>query len=136
MVAARLREMREHAPWLHVPCPTCAAPLHKSSACNDLHHCGAAHTCNWCLVRSLPWEAGLGSAHWWGMGGSCPRWDHDVPLHPCRDGECCGEAFGGECRNPAHATAVRAMHAARWAAAVAALRADVGERMFQAALGA
>jgi hypothetical protein len=132
MVAERLRSMREHAPWLHAACPTCAAPLHKSSACNDLHHCGSTHTCNWCLARSFPWESGIHGGHWHGSGGACPRWDHDVPWLPCRDGECSGQAFGGECRDSTHAMAVRALHAARWAAAISAVRADVGDIVFQA----
>lgn len=131
MVAVRLKALQAHAPSVHTACPTCAAPLFKSSACNALRHCGPVEVCNWCQERSWPWEdGGLDRGHW----VACPRWDHDVAGHPCREGQCCSAAWGGECRDPSHAPAVAAMHRARWEAAVRALAADVGPAVFSHAL--
>jgi hypothetical protein len=127
-VSRRLVDLAEHAPWLHARCPACDARLFKSSACNDLHHCGSTHVCNHCLQQSFPWEPrGLPAAHW----AACPRWDHDTAGVLCREGHCSSD--GSECRVPEHAASVLRLHATRWRAALEALRADVGAAKFTAA---
>lgn len=118
VVEERLAALHAHAPHVHASCPACDTSLYKASACNDLHHCGDAHVCNFCQVRSFPWENGL--LEHWELG--CPRWDSDITDFPCRDGVCRSE--GHECAVAAHAAAISALHAARMEETLAALRAD------------
>lgn len=83
-----------------------------------MKHCGKAHVCYFCLERSFPWENGFAQSHW----ELCPRWDHDSPWYPCRDGECHWE--GKECQEETHAPFVKRMHELRWQAAVNFLQKD------------
>jgi hypothetical protein len=55
-------------------CPTCSVPLEKSSACNELRHCGQLAVCNFCL--------GI-----FDENHKCPRWDHDSHCNPCTNPE-------------------------------------------------
>jgi hypothetical protein len=55
--------------WIPL-CPTCSVPLEKSSACNELRHCGQLSVCNFCL--------GI-----FDENHKCPRWDHDSHCNPC-----------------------------------------------------
>ena len=58
-----------NADWIPT-CPTCTTPLEKSSACNELKHCGQLAVCNFCL--------GIFDEH-----HACPRFDHDSHCNPC-----------------------------------------------------
>jgi hypothetical protein len=53
-------------------CPGCDIPLNKSSACNELHHCGNLSVCNFCLAI-------CDDKHF----EECQRWDHDSYCNPC-----------------------------------------------------
>lgn len=84
--ALHLQKIKED--YFHPQCPSCTLSLSKISACNDLHHCGEAHVCNYCLGFSFPWEKGLPQEHF----DTCKRWDHDTEGFQCT-GEC-----NSECR--------------------------------------
>jgi hypothetical protein len=118
MILNRIKEMKQHSPWFHAQCPSCESPLYKSSACNDMIHCGKSHVCYFCLERSFPWEKGFDKDHW----NFCPRWDHDIFWFPCRDGECSWE--GKECSDFVHAPMIKQMHETRWNSAMNLLRRD------------
>lgn len=102
MAQARLEELAaaKDKGGVFSACPTCGISLSKSSACNELHHCGSRKVCNMCACSTLPWEHTLPSTHW----STCPRWDTDMllPAFVCRENECYGEHLG-ECRIPSHA---------------------------------
>lgn len=51
------KEMDEYPFSVH--CPTCRTPLERSSACNELYHCGHECVCNACGQFSFRWENGL-----------------------------------------------------------------------------
>ena len=118
MILCRIREMKQHSPWFHAQCPSCDSSLFKSSACNDMIHCGKSHVCYFCLERSFPWENGFHKDHW----QLCPRWDHDTAWFPCRDGECSWE--GKECSDLLHAPLIKQLHETRWNTAMNLLRRD------------
>lgn len=40
-------------------CPSCRIPLERSTACNEIHHCGPEKVCNACGQMSFRWEMGL-----------------------------------------------------------------------------
>jgi len=84
-------------------CPTCHIPLEKSSACNELRHCGSLAVCNFCL--------GIFDEH-----HSCPRWDHDSHCNPCT--------------HPDHAEEKRVLDESKREAVLAVLR---SEPLFQEA---
>jgi len=71
-------------PEINLRCPCCSTVVFKSSACNDLHHCGNIHICNFCQSSSFPWESCLPSDHWI----TCPRWDQDFEWFPCKENIC------------------------------------------------
>ena len=106
-VRLKLKIFTEHKPLVHVNCPTCSCLLHKSSACNDMHHCGKVHVCNFCQQKSFPWEKnGLPLSHW----KNCPRWDHDLPWFKCKEGECLTN--GKDCIN--HSESIKELENQRW----------------------
>ena len=74
----------------NIECPTCSVALHKTSACNELHHCGGFKVCNACGARTCPWEDSFPPEHW----ESCPRWDFEIPGYLCTSD--CGDA--SDCR--------------------------------------
>lgn len=43
----------------HVHCPSCRLALSRSSACNDLFHCGFERVCACCGQFAFRWERGL-----------------------------------------------------------------------------
>jgi hypothetical protein len=51
------KEFEEYPTSIH--CPTCRTPLERSSACNELYHCGHECVCNACGQFSFRWENGL-----------------------------------------------------------------------------
>lgn len=51
------KEMEEFPSAVH--CPTCRTPVERSSACNELYHCGHESICNACGQFSFRWENGL-----------------------------------------------------------------------------
>ena len=84
---------------MHVPCMKCGCELHRSSACNELCHCGMVR-CDVCGMSGLDYDSHL-IDHWGsGLGRTCPRWgagspeefwQHTVfaPSHKrCREGVC------------------------------------------------
>ena len=97
------------------PCPCCSAPIHKSSACNEMRHCGLCR-CNVCGELAPPGQDVLVD-HWIGMGGSCPRfdqhtyWDLFTPEWKCVEGECHDEHR--DCCVPAHDEGIGQYHGHR-----------------------
>ena len=84
---------------MHVPCMKCGCELHRSSACNELCHCGMVR-CDVCGMSGLDYDSHL-IDHWGsGLGRTCPRWgagspeefwQHTVfaPSHKrCKEGVC------------------------------------------------
>lgn len=122
MVLKKILEMQAHAPWFHAQCPSCDTAMYKSSACNDMKHCGKTHVCYFCLERSFPWENGTDLKHW----NTCPRWDHDLDWFPCRYGVC--HTDSSECKDITHAPYISRLHVLRWEAAMNALKRDVGSK--------
>jgi hypothetical protein len=55
-------------------CPGCGILLSKTSACNELHHCGNLSVCNFCFAI-------CDERHF----DTCQRWDHDSHCNPCND---------------------------------------------------
>jgi hypothetical protein len=56
-------------------CPQCEVSLSKSSACNELRHCGNLSVCNFCF----------GLAEEGHFENGCSRWDHESHCNPCTD---------------------------------------------------
>lgn len=78
---------------LHAPCNRCGVPLHKTSACNALSHCGVekCYVCGYCtkVGEKIPTD------HWDESGlNGCPRFDSDPcwktlsPPFVCEEGFC------------------------------------------------
>ena len=128
----------------HVACPDCHMGLYKTSACNDLTHCGfrgsERHVCYACGAASLPWEPHLPPTHWDRHGRTgCPQWDYDDHWNAgaaaggaacnflCKEQVCYSD--GVECRVPEHQAGIAAMHAARRARMIQALAAEFPGRV-------
>jgi len=116
LVAKTIRRIQQQEVWTRPHCPDCDVPLHKTSACNELSHCGRA-ICNVCGACSLPWEPPhLPSSHW-SVDGSpgCPRFDvADWAVkcgYICVEGTCFTDEI--ECSVSSHQPGIRRMHAAR-----------------------
>lgn len=56
-------------------CPQCDVLISKSSACNELRHCGNLSVCNFCF----------GLAEEGHFENGCSRWDHESYCNPCTD---------------------------------------------------
>jgi hypothetical protein len=97
MKQQKIESFKNTFPLVHANCPTCKTPLYKTSACNDLKHCGSMNVCNFCCMHSFPWEEGVPIEHW----KSCVRWDSDIDWLPCKENECFDEFH--ECTFAAHA---------------------------------
>ena len=82
-----------------VVCPDCGAVIHKVTDCNCISHCGyqICWICNY-AADVIPID------HW----KTCPRYDHDMPDYPCRQGVCYD--FYTECKNPDHAPGRKTFH--------------------------
>ena len=119
MINEKINQMNEDYPWFHSICPTCEVSIYKSSACNDMHHCGPSRICNFCLHRSFPWEDGICNEHW----KSCPRWDHEISSFLCREGECVND--GQECNLKSHKNGISHLHKIRYENAVRCLQQDI-----------
>jgi hypothetical protein len=128
MVVDRIKSLTEHAPWFHIKCPSCEINLFKSSACNDMHHCGLSHSCYFCSIRSFPWEKGILQEHW----SECFRWDHDHYFYKCREGECIND--GDECSDVSHAPGISKLHNMRFRASLKALLQDISSQSFYGAI--
>ena len=96
MKQQKIESFKNTFPLVHANCPTCKIPLYKTSACNDLKHCGSMNVCNFCCMQSFPWEHGMPLEHW----KSCIRWDSDIDWLPCKENECFDELH--ECTLAAH----------------------------------
>lgn len=123
MIDQKIKEMKEDFPWFHSVCPTCEISIYKSSACNDMHHCGNSRTCNFCLYRSFPWETSICAEHW----NICPRWDHDIKNFLCRDGICVSD--GQDCNLETHKAGIEELHKLRFEFSLKALKNDVRSNM-------
>jgi hypothetical protein len=110
MIDQKIQNLEEHFPLVHIKCQNCKTTLHKSSACNDMFHCGRIHTCNFCQQNSFPWEKGMPLEHW----QTCPRWEHDLAWFPCKDGECYNDQ--NECSDKNHTEAIERLHKERFVA--------------------
>ena len=119
MIEQKIKEMKEDFPWFHSICPTCEISIYKSSACNDMHHCGNSRTCNFCSHRSFPWETCISSDHW----NTCPRWDHEIKSFLCRDGICVND--GQDCSLENHKEGIAELHKTRYEYSLNALQNDV-----------
>ena len=64
-------------PQLETRCRACAVPMHRTTACSELTHCGLRQ-CTVCGMGGLEFESNL-IDHWAGHGrlGQCPRWSTD-----------------------------------------------------------
>ena len=113
MIEKRLKECTESEPWFHVDCPTCSSKIFKTSACNDLRHCGSTSICYYCGQHSFPWEDGISPQHW----TNCFRWDVYFPWFQC--GDC--DTDRGECNLPEHQTSILRLHKERLDAYLKAL---------------
>lgn len=82
---------------MHVPCMKCGCELHRSSACNELCHCGMVR-CDVCGMSGLDYDSHL-IDHWGsGLMRTCPRWGAGSPeefwqhtvvtQHRCKEGVC------------------------------------------------
>lgn len=124
-VAKKLKSILQHYPLSHVNCPGCNTMLHKTSACNDLHHCGDRNVCNFCNSSSFPWESGIPLEHW----KICPRWDYESIHFPCKEGVC----FTDETECVEHGEEIKQFNKTRLSSACFQLQADVGnEKYFKA----
>lgn len=99
-----VNNLKKNFPLVHANCPTCKIPLYKTSACNDLKHCGSMHVCNFCFSHSFPWENGMPLEHW----KTCTRWDSDFEWFPCKENECFEETR--ECLQPSHAPFIQKLN--------------------------
>jgi hypothetical protein len=98
MINDKIYQAKQNADLATVHCPTCAAKIYKTSACNDLKHCGNMHVCNFCQEQSFPWEIlGLPLEHWY----VCNRWDYENDHFPCKENECFNDEH--DCKNKNHA---------------------------------
>lgn len=98
MINSKIYQARQNASSATVHCPTCKTKIYKTSACNDLKHCGNMHICNFCQEQSFPWEVlGLPFEHW----SACSRWDCENSLFPCKENDCFNDKQ--ECTNKVHA---------------------------------
>ena len=105
---------------VRVHCPVCDVLLQKTSACNELHHCGRA-ICYVCGASSLPWEpAHLPSHHWAHENDTlssprCARFDSHSMWSAC--GYMCTSACVGvneaDCVNQTHQSGIFSMNMAR-----------------------
>lgn len=108
-IELKIKELNDHFPLVHVSCPSCSSLLFKSSACNDLYHCGNIHVCNFCQQKSFPWEKnGLPLSHW----QTCPRWDHDINWFLCKEGECKSDSL--DCTLESHKLSISELNKQRW----------------------
>jgi hypothetical protein len=64
-LVARVKESHKNS-RTSVQCSGCDHALSKTSACNEMHHCGSRRACYICNLSSLPWEQALPSTHWEG----------------------------------------------------------------------
>jgi hypothetical protein len=119
MFEQKIRDMKQDFPWFHSVCPTCEISIYKSSACNDMHHCGNARTCNFCLHRSFPWEDGICADHW----KICPKWDYEIKDFLCRDGLCIND--GQECSLESHKRGISELHELRLEYSLKRLKNDI-----------
>ena len=76
----------------HMKCPTCQITFHKTSACNEIYHCGKLRICNICRYKSYPWEKGIELEHW----KECKRWDNEISGYNCKE-ECTGSCEEHSC---------------------------------------
>jgi hypothetical protein len=74
-------------------CPTCQVTFHKTSACNEIYHCGKLRICNICRYKSYPWEKGIELEHW----KECKRWDNEISGYECKE-ECNGTCKEHSCK--------------------------------------
>jgi hypothetical protein len=97
MIQTKLNCAKQNAASATVFCPTCKSQIYKTSACNDVKHCGRMHICNYCQQHSFPWEIlGLPLEHW----TSCKRWDYENSYFPCKENECFSDT--NDCNNKEH----------------------------------
>lgn len=78
------KEMEEFPMAVH--CPTCRTPLERSSACNELYHCGHECICNACGQFSFRWEEGLQEHR--KESGCSQHVDFDSEMKCEGEGEC------------------------------------------------
>ena len=102
--------------FLPASCANCATPMHKTSACNELTHCGLK-VCYHCGYTGLPWESSLFD-HWDSEGRlGCPRFDNDRFWAEMQCASLCsGTLCGGDahdCTDPAHRAVIVQQHYVR-----------------------
>jgi len=104
----QLKELCESGENVTLPCLCCGMALHRTTACNELKHCGLVR-CNVCGLCGLEHERNL-IDHW----HQCPRWMTDQywgdvmwysgrpdiwqnPSLMCREGECHSDTHDCTC---------------------------------------
>lgn len=121
MVKEFLAQVFEHSEFTFSKCPTCKVALEKSSACNDMVHCGNMHVCNFCQQVSFPWENGIDTDHW----NDCNRWD-DMTWLKCKEGACFTDFK--DCQDPDHVESILKLHAIRKRAVLVGVQKEVGKK--------
>lgn len=118
MLDGKIAEINEHFPWTHAKCPTCKTSIFKTTACNDIKHCGSQNVCFFCQHISFPWENGIKSEHW----KNCTRFDSEISGFPCIDGQC--RSDNNECSKIDHEPFIKSLHGMRREAAIRLIKKD------------